>query len=133
MPFLAEPLVALIHHQHPLASRRSVTIGELCREELVMQDNTSIEQEVFVGLCRSRGLEPKLVSIPGGKVIVDFVKQQIGIAVMLKTPALKVYSPDISIVEIESSPIIHVNLLYAKGRRLPPIAREFLKFLEEWK
>lgn len=132
IPFLLETLVALVPKEHPLAALKRINIDELKKYELIMQDNTSIEQEVFVSLCQKRGFQPKVISIPGGQVMVDFVRQGLGVAVMLKTPACRTCGADVSMLELESGPIIQVNLLYLKGRKLSPVALEFLHFLQKW-
>lgn len=132
VPFFSEPLVVLFPNRHPLASFSTIPIDKLRGEELVMQDNSSVEQEVFVNLCLKHGFEPKIISVPGGKVMVDFVRQGLGAAVMLKTPAQNMSCPDVSLTAIESSPIINVNLLYLKGRKLSPVAKDFLEFLKTW-
>ncbi len=133
VPFLQEPLIALVPREHPLTALPQVTVEELQNFELIMQDNTSVEQEVFVSFCQKQGFRPKIISIPGGEVMVDFVRQGLGVAVMLKTPAYRTCSTDVAMLEIASTPIIQVNLLYRKGKKLPPAALDFLNFLKGWK
>ena len=79
-------------------------------------------------MCQKRLFTPKLTSLPSSAVI-DFVKQGLGIAVMLKSVAQRIHSPDICLADIDASPIINVNLMYLKKRNLSPAARHFLEFL----
>lgn len=129
VPFLTEPLVVLVPKQHPLAAKGSVTVEDLRNQEIIMQDNSSVEQEVFVSLCQRHGFEPNIISIPGGKALADFVTHGVGVAVMLLTPALNVSDSDIAILNVVSSPLIRVSLLYMKGKKLSPTSISFLNFL----
>lgn len=130
LPFLSEPLVALFSQSSPLFSRESVSIDELRGFEFVMQDNSSIEQAVFLKFCRRAGFSPSILSIPGGGVLVDFVKRGLGPAIMLKTPARNVCCPEVRIAVIEGSPIVNVNLLYLKNARFSLSAKSFLQYFE---
>ena len=133
IPFLIDPLVALIPKNHPLASCNQLSMEQLAKYEILMQDNSSVEQCVFLKMCHQLNLNIRVNSVPGGKVLSNLVKQGFGIAVMLKTPAINVTGDDTdtTLKEIIASPLIHVNLLYLKNSSLSPIAKDFLRFFKK--
>lgn len=126
-----DSLTAVLPVSHPLGSFSSISVKKLKDETIIIQDNSSVEQKLFVGLCQKRLFTPKLTSLPISAVI-DFVKQGLGIAVMLKSVAQRIHSSDICLADIDASPIINVNLMYLKKRNLSPAARHFLEFFENW-
>jgi DNA-binding transcriptional LysR family regulator len=127
--FLSEPLVVLVPSGHPLAACKTVGIGQLQHLDIVMQDNSSIEQEVFVSFCRKNDVEPNITSIPGSGV-GNFVTQGLGVGVLLRTPAENIRGENTVLIEIENSPIVDVNLLYMKCADLSPEALTFLAFIK---
>lgn len=126
-----DSLTAVLPSSHPFGSLSSIPVEKLQNETIIIQDNSSVEQKLFVGLCQKCLFTPQLTSLPISAVI-DFVKQGLGIAVMLKSVARRIQSPDICLADIDTSPIISVNLMYLKKRNLPPAARHFLEFFENW-
>ena len=126
-----DSLTAVLPVSHPLGSFSSIPVEKLKDETIIIQDNSSVEQKLFVGLCQKRLFTPKLTSLPIS-AFIDFVKQGLGIAVMLKSVAQRIHSPDICLADIDASPIINVNLMYLKKRNLSPAARHFLEFFENW-
>ena len=132
IPFLSDPLVALFPYTHPLARRETVSLQELLGNSIVMQDNSSVEQQVFLEACQQQGLHFDVTSLPTGKLMIEYIRQHLGIVIMLRTPSLSLQDGDISIVEIRNSPLVHVGLIYLKGNRLSPAAKRFLAFIQEW-
>jgi DNA-binding transcriptional LysR family regulator len=130
VPFLSEPLVVLIPSGHPLSARKTVNIRQLQGLDIVMQDNSSIEQEIFVSFCHKHNVMPNITSIPGSGV-ANFVTHGLGIGVMLRTPAENICGANSVLLEIENSPIFDVNLLYMKSANLSSEALTFLKFIQD--
>lgn len=131
IPFLVEPMVAVFSQKHPLSRTKSISLDVLDGQDIIIQDNSSIEQSVFMDFCRQRQFHPKITSLPGGSIL-DFVRSELGVAIMLKSVALELCTSDLSIVELAESPVIRVNLIYLTQRTLPSAAKNFLEFLEKW-
>ena len=132
IPFLDDPMVALFPDTHPLAGRKTISLADLSGSSIVMQDRSSVEQNVFLEACRAQGLHFDVTSLPPGRIMMDFVRQNIGVAIMLRAPAANSSENGISIVEISDSPLIHVSLIYLKKHALTPAAKRFLTFIQEW-
>lgn len=133
LPFLDDPLVALFPTQQLSPGVTSVSMQDLKDLNVVMQDNSSVEQQIFLDACQKNGVELSITSIPGGKMMADFVRQGIGTAIMLHRPAMNFLCDEISLVKIQNSPIIHVSLIYPKNAKLSTAAKRFLEFIQQWK
>lgn len=130
--FHSEPLVALLPKNHPLSVSDTICIDNFRDVQLIIQDESSIEYEVFISLCESYGFEPNILTIPIGNALVDFVKKGIGIAIMLEIPAKNVFHPDVSLKVVEPRTVIDVNLLYLKSTNLSPAAKDFLQCVKSF-
>lgn len=130
LPFFAEPLVAVFSRRHPLSAHEKIPLRLLEGRDVIIQDNSSIEQKVFLDFCRSQEVQPQITSLPGGSVL-NFVQSGLGVAIMLRSVAQSLCTPELTVAELEDSPIVHVNLLFLKGRRLSPLARDFMESLQK--
>ena len=131
VPFITEPLVAVFSPKLALHSHQMLTLKDICAYDILIQDNTSVEQEVFLKFCKTSSVSPKVTSLPSSSVI-DFAQKGLGIAIMLESVAEVLATPDMCILPIEHSPVVRVSLLYRKDEPLSPIGREFLDFLKNW-
>ncbi|HWP80534.1 MAG TPA: LysR family transcriptional regulator [Candidatus Acidoferrum sp.] len=129
IPFLTEPLVVVFSKGHPLSELDAISAVELQNQEFMIQDNSSVEQRIFLKHCREHGFEPRMTSLPGGSVL-DFVRRGLGVAVMLRSVALNMSCADVAPVNLEDSPVVQVSLLYLKDCELTHAAAGFLAFLE---
>ena len=133
LPFLDDPMVALFPTRYAPLSKQSVSMHELEEYSIVMQDNSSVEQQIFIDACKEKGVYLSVSSIPGGKTLVDFARKGIGVAIMLRTPAISLSCGDVTIMPIQDSPVIHVSLIYLKNNVLSAPAKRFLDFIYAWK
>ena len=129
VPFITEPLVAVFSPKLALHTHQMLTLNDICVYDILIQDNTSVEQEIFLKFCKSRSIFPKVTSLPNSSVI-DFAEKNLGIAIMLESVAEVLASPMMCILPIEQSPVIKVSLLYSKDEALSTIGREFLDFFK---
>lgn len=129
VPFIEEPLVAIFPKDKFAQKTASISLGDLADHELIIQDNSSIEQSVFLNFCKQSDIVPKISSIPGAS-IMDFVSHGLGIAVMLRSVAETAAFPGMVIADIDDSPIVSVSLLYLKNANLSPAALSFLSYLK---
>ncbi len=131
LPFQQESLVAVVSKKHPLAGNGAIQIERLQTQDLIISDNSTIEHHLLLEFCKTHGFTPKITTLPSN-ILIDFAKQELGTAITFNSVAQKLSDAETVLVNIESSPIVHVNLLYLKGRKLSLAAKSFLKFLDGW-
>lgn len=126
-----DSLAAALPSNHPLGKFPVLPVEKLRSETIIIQDNSSVEQKLFISLCQKHLFTPRLTSLPISAVM-DFVRQGLGIAIMFKSVAQRIQASGICLTDIDSSPVINVNLMYLKNRALTPAAKHFLEFFENW-
>src|SRR6184192_37873 len=82
-PLLREELVVAVPHDHPLASRKTVTIADLRGVPLVMFRDGYDLRAATVAACRRAGFEP-VFALEGGEMdgVLRFAAAGIGVAVV---------------------------------------------------
>lgn len=127
--FHRERLIALIgsssarHYSDPL------DIRELNGEEIIMQDNSSVEQGVFREFCQQNGFEPDIASVAGTSMQLKAAEINTGIPIMLESLACPQQSPRYQVFALADSPVIHVNLLYLRNKSLPSPNQAFIDYI----
>lgn len=130
IPFLTEKLFVMLPKNHPLSDSTTIYINKLRDEQFIVQDQGSIEYEVFLDMCKVYGFKPNIITVPLGNTLVDFVRKGIGIAILLGVPAQNISCTNVCLKEIKSDTIIDINLLYLKDIKLSPAAKDFLEYVK---
>ncbi len=130
--FYKDPLVAVFPKHHHFFKKSSIPVDSLKDEQIIVQDNSSIEQQVFCNFCKKHSVEPSLLSI-SGRMTIDFVHQGLGIAIMLKSVAGRASDDSVKYIDIVDSPFVYVSLLHLRDAVLSKSAYDFFCFLKEWK
>lgn len=128
--FGKESFVAVVSPKSPLAEKKIITLKELLDHEIFIQDNSSMEQQVFRIFCRQNHIAPRIISVPGGQSLVQTIISINGIGIMMLTPAKNYLSLGIKIIPIENAPYVNANLLYLKDSTISSASQKFLKFLQ---
>lgn len=126
---IRDKITLVCNKNHPLAKYNKININKIKDYEFLIQNNFSMEQNLFKKFCEKNRISPKLNSMPGGKLIIELVKKNFGITIMLETPAKAYQSKELHIIEIENSPVVYVNLIYSNERKLSDLSKKFLNFL----
>lgn len=84
-PILREPLLAMIHREHPLAQQESVSLTELAAEPFVFFDahvGTGLYDDIL-GLMRRYGLSPVITQEVGeAMTIIGLVAAGLGVSIL---------------------------------------------------
>jgi len=127
------PVYAVMCRNHPLASRRSLSMRDLAKVPLSLGDHGTTVRQLFEAACANAGLhiEPAYVSnhsaaflpmLPGSDIValsgyLTVLGQRDGeglVAVPFSNPEMRQRS---------------IQVLTLQGRTLPPLARGFLEFI----
>lgn len=130
VPFLTEPLVAVFSPKMYGNLPCPLSLVSLKDRDLIIQDNSSIEHRVFLNFCQEHGFTPRISTLPVTS-IADFIKRELGIAIMLRSVAEAISDPNLSVAPIEGSPVVQVSLLYLENAVLSPAAADFLRCIRD--
>lgn len=125
---LREPLLAMIHRNHPLAAKPGVTLEELAREPFVFFDphvGTGLYDDIL-GLLRRYNLTPTITQEVGeAMTIVGLVAAGLGVSI-LPASFRRVQLDEIRWVPIlEADAISEMWLVWAKHREQGTAAQRF--------
>jgi DNA-binding transcriptional LysR family regulator len=125
---LREPLMAMIPHDHPLASRPTVSLAELAKEPFVFFDpqvGTGLYDDIL-GLMRRYGLTPTITQEVGeAMTIIGLVAAGLGVSI-LPASFKRVQLREMRWVAIEEKDAIsEMWLVWSKHRELSHAAQRF--------
>ena len=133
-PFLSNPLVLIAAEGHPLAGRRGIALAELAGERFILRERgsgTRLACDEYFAAC---GFVPSVRLELGSNVAIkQSVAGGMGLSVISShTLGAHLEDEQLTVLDVEGFPI-HSNwsILYPRGKRLSPIAGEFLAYLRD--
>ena len=130
MVFMHTRYALCVGQQHPLASRKFVTIQDLGRETLVLFDQGLYINSLLQRSFRQEGVQPKiLLKTNQIKTIKDLVRRSAAVTFLIR----EAVDERDCLVEIPSdiSAAITIAAVWKKGQRLSPADLDLLKFLQK--
>ena len=125
---LHEPLLAMIHHEHPLANQRAVSLTELADEPFVFFDphvGTGLYDDIL-GLLRRYGVTPRMTQEVGeAMTIIGLVASGLGVSI-LPASFRRVQLMEMRWVPIiEEDAVSEMWLVWSKHHELSQAAQRF--------
>ena len=124
-----DSLAAVLPASHPLAGYSEVLLTQLAKEQFLMMPEHTFVHSLATAACKEKGFSPAVTytsySISN---LLDIVAQGNGISLLMKTPALRFKTPEISVVELIPAIYSSVNLLYRESE-LDESGKRFLEFM----
>ncbi|MCQ6278627.1 LysR family transcriptional regulator [Bacillus sp. EB600] len=126
-----EPIVALLPNSHPLADRKSLSLGELRNESFVLFPKGYVLQKIAVEACNEAGFEPNITSEGEDMdALKGLVSAGIGVSLL---PESTFYDsiPRFTVKIPINSPQVQrtVGVIIPKKRDLAPAEKNFYQFL----
>lgn len=132
--FLPNPLLVVAPADHPLASQKRVTLQRLQREPFILREPGSGTRLACDAHFRELGFAPRVrLELGSNEAIKQSVAAGIGLSV-LSRHALAANPADdgLALLPVREFPVRSSwSILYPRGRRLSPIAQEFLRHLTQ--
>jgi LysR family transcriptional regulator, low CO2-responsive transcriptional regulator len=131
--FLPNPLVVIAPLLHPLARRRTIPIALLARERFILREPGSGTRMACDAHFAALGFRPQVrLELGSNEAVKHAVAAGLGLSVVSRHALAPPPAADIvSVLRVQGFPI-HSNwyVLYPSGKRLSPIATEFLAHLD---
>jgi DNA-binding transcriptional LysR family regulator len=132
--FLPNPLVVVAPLSHDLAAKRSVSLARLQREPFILREPGSGTRMACDAHFKARSFLPRVrLELGSNEAIKQSVASGIGLSV-LSRHALAANPADdgLAVLPAQHFPVRSSwSILFPNGRRLSPIAAEFLRHLTE--
>lgn len=128
--FLQAEMLVTVHRDHPLASRRHISVEEFFAQELVMFKEGYFHRKVVDQLAREAGVKPKLGFetnlIP---LIKQIIKQEFGVSTLLGMVVEE--DPELVTISFEQPVWLNLCIAWRKDGYLSKANRAFVEFLLE--
>ncbi|MDP4085945.1 MAG: LysR family transcriptional regulator [Bacillota bacterium] len=129
---IQDQIVLLAHKDHPLASKKKVTMLDLKDEPFIMTAEDFMLHHLILKVCKNAGFEPKIDLITSQwDFIQEMVSLKQGIS-LLPRPILEKFNiPNIKIIPIESSELKwEIVIITKKGRYISYAMKEFINMVQ---
>lgn len=131
-PFMDNPLVVIAPPDHPLASKKKLTLKQLADETFLMREPGSGTRLAMERFFEERGIEIKKgMQMTRNEAIKQAVRSGLGLGVVsAHTVELEVETGRLVILNVEGFPIERKwFVVHRRGKRLSPSAQAFRDFL----
>jgi DNA-binding transcriptional LysR family regulator len=133
-PYLANPLVVVAPRSHPLAGRKRISVERISREPFIIREAGSGTRMAMEHLFAEHGLPLNVrMELGSNEAIKQAILGGLGISVLSRhTLNRNSDAGDLAVLDVQGFPIPWQWYVgHAKGKRLSPVARNFLEFLRE--
>lgn len=133
VPLSAEDLVAIVHREHWLSGRESVSLAELKDESFILFTEEYALHDVVRQACRRSGFEPHVAYMSSlWDFVGEMVATRLGISLVPRSVARRLNNSLLKTVRISSPPIDwQYALIYRKDGYLSHAARAFIAFVQQ--
>lgn len=126
--------VVVLPATHPLATKQSVAMEQLCGERFILHnranESTTVPQMTLMKLCEAADFSPDIaLSASFSSTIVSLVSQGLGIAVMQRAQ-IPSESAGIVLVRIQTEISADIQLVCLKTARQSPVRTAFLRHVQ---
>lgn len=130
--FLENPLVAIAHSGHPLAQKSNLDFKQLKNEPFLMRENGSGTRFAIENFLSKHQEKVNVrMTIESNEAIKHSVMSGLGISILSEHTLAFGESKGLEMLDVKQLPIVSKwYLVKTKRKRLSPIAKTFLNFIE---
>lgn len=125
------PLVVMAPRDHPLVSKKNISIDEITDEPFIFREPGSGVRGATLKVFESVGKTPKIrMELSNNDAIKHSIASGLGLSILsLHTLALQGVDGPIAILDVEGFPILRSwFIVHPKGKKLSLVAKTFLDF-----
>ena len=125
-----EPFFAVLPGEHALAHKKSIGLGELQKDEFVV--NRGAQQERTMNFCRAAGFEPQMVcECTEQETAISLVQAGLGV-MLLPQLAACVLRENVATVPVREPKLVReIGLVCRRGKELSAAARAFVELIKK--
>jgi len=131
---LKEPLMLIVHRDHPLATRTSVQLSELNKEAFVIYRKDFTLYDQIIEECSKNGFFPTIACETSQKdLIIEMVAAKLGVALLPKKICEKIQYDTIVAIPFDQERIfLELGMTWKKNKYLSYAVREFIRLAHEF-
>ncbi|MGK0441805.1 MAG: DNA-binding transcriptional LysR family regulator [Pseudohongiellaceae bacterium] len=130
--FLDNPLVAIAHKDHPLSSKKILTLDHLCKEPFLMREPGSGTRHAIENFLKEKGKNLHIrMTIESNEAIKHSVMSKLGISILSAHTLTYGGKSGLVRLPVKELPInSHWFFVWSKSKRQTAIANQFLKYVQ---
>ncbi|MCW8935633.1 MAG: LysR family transcriptional regulator [Gammaproteobacteria bacterium] len=131
-PFAPNPLVMMAPRDHPLVSKKNISLQEIAKEPFIIREPGSGIRDAMFKAFDAVGVRPEVrMEIGNNEAIKHAVAGGLGLSVLsLHTLSLEGVDGPVALLDVEGFPILrNWYIVYPKGKELSMVAQTFLDFV----
>ncbi len=132
-PFLENVIAVVASPDHPLASKRKISLKQITEERFLVRERGSGNRKVVEEFFEGQGLRiTPYMELGSAEAIKQGVMAGLGIsALSLHNLRLEIATGQIKVLKVEGFPLRRRwNVVHRKGKNLSPAAQSFIEFLQ---
>ncbi|MFF5996320.1 LysR family transcriptional regulator [Lysinibacillus sp. KU-BSD001] len=131
---LKDPLMLIVHLDHPLATRPFIKLSELKKETFVMYRKDFTLYDRIVEECAKNGFVPNIACETSQKdLIIEMVAAKLGIALLPKKICEKIKDDTIVAIPFDEEHIfLELGMAWKKNKYLSYAVREFIALTHDF-
>lgn len=132
LPVIKDPLMLVLHNEHPLSKRKEVRLTDLVNEPFILYREDFTLHDRIIEACSKHGFYPNVVCQSSQKdFMIEMVEAKLGIALLPGKIAMNIQNPTITSLPISQSELnLELGLIWKKDKYLSFAVREFIKLAE---
>lgn len=129
IPVETHPLVAIARYDHPLVSKKNLTLMDLVIEKLLLQENNSHTRSIIDNAFAQQGLniEPKWESA-NFHALINAVGMGLGISILPEICVKAFHNSDVRVLDVDLQLSRQINMVYSKSRKPSSSAMKFIEY-----
>ena len=131
---LKDPLMLVVHKDHPLHAKKHIQLADLEHESFIMYRQDFSLYDSIIERCKEEGFLPHIVCESSQKdFIIEMVEAKLGIALLPSHICEKLSKDNVKTIPFEK-PDIHLELgmIWKKDNYLPFAVREFINVAKKY-
>ena len=131
-PLVDDELVLVTSAKHRFAEQSSIDLAEAANERFVLLNEDTYMYKTCVKICEEAGFFPKHRRPGMGLATIrSFVKQGLGVALLMKRTVTGTPDPDLHILHLNQKLILTISLV-TRNEPLTPACQDFIQFAGEY-
>lgn len=124
-----DPLMLIVHHEHPLAAKPSLQVSDLENEAFIIYRRDFSLYDRILEECNKHGFYPNVVCESSQRdFMVELVEAKLGVALLPSRICQQIHKPEIKVLPLLQSDLyLELGMIWKKNKYLPFTVREFIK------